>query len=156
MVEFIHMNRVLMIRYVYIYCSEKYNIMKVNLGCVFKCIYKLLSKKKKKCIYKRFIKNKKKSVYTSDAESKLSQCTFSATRYCVPKRFSGTVSRLCLPPPSVGSIPTLVVFFSAPSGSCPLLRVGFNSSVGFFQSDPVEVAASGFYSRGIAAAVSLS
>ena len=29
-----------MIWYVYIYCSEKYNIMKVNLGCVFKCIYK--------------------------------------------------------------------------------------------------------------------
>ena len=25
---------------IYIYCSEKYNIMKVKLGCVFKCIYK--------------------------------------------------------------------------------------------------------------------
>jgi hypothetical protein len=25
---------------IYIYCSEKYNIMKVKLSCVFKCIYK--------------------------------------------------------------------------------------------------------------------
>ncbi|GMY12881.1 hypothetical protein FCV25MIE_08120, partial [Fagus crenata] len=67
-----------------------------------------------------------------------------ASRYRAPERLSGTVSRVCLPPPLVGSIPALVGCFSAPCGFCTLLRVGFALPLGFFHFSLVEVAASTF------------